>query len=689
MTTCARCILLQQPRVVKCGVDALGHGTRWDTAKVDVDPARRRRQVLSAEQASELARLGREIEAHFGGPQDIEWAISTKDIAILQARPVTVPGQPKARELGERPVPPGDDDWPAFDEYPPQPIDLWTRFNLGENWPNPVVPLMWATMPRLLRHMFLTDMSARAGLGSIQWAKRFYGRPYVNEGAILYLYNREFGFSSLMVAASAGFTTNKDFQPISYGFRPLALLRGLPRFLRMGAGDATRDLPVLYERIDACVAESETADLSRMPDGELLELLEKWGSFHSQVSTAFTRATNQANSTIWLFGRVLRLFRVQREGLTLDLVAGLSGLYMAEVGPALWDMAQALRDRGLDQLVLSRPPAEALAGLQRIPDARAVLEQLAAFLKRHGHHCMNESEIEHPRWIEAPEQVIELIAGYLRAGEAVDPERAERQQCERREEAVAYVERRLDPLRRRAFRRQLAQAQASVQSRDNTRYHITKLTLVFRRGYVELGRRWAGRGWIQEPDDFFFLVPQEIEQVISAGAPADAGLDLRAIVAARRKAHQFWHSLREPEAIDWQGRPITITARPSGSVLRGIPASGGQARGPARLVVDPAQAGTLEPGDVLVTRATDPGWTPVASVWKSNLFLGSSGSWSEPLCPLHPLMAYPTTHRAAKRRPRQPRRPFTRANSVAHRPRQSRTRNENNVQLCQPTVAMA
>jgi pyruvate,water dikinase len=49
----------------------------------------------------------------------------------------------------------------------------------------------------------------------------------------------------------------------------------------------------------------------------------------------------------------------------------------------------------------------------------------------------------------------------------------------------------------------------------------------------------------------------------------------------------------------------------SDRVLHGIPASGGTARGIARLVSSPRDAMDLGPGDILVTRAADPGWTPV------------------------------------------------------------------------------
>jgi pyruvate,water dikinase len=46
-------------------------------------------------------------------------------------------------------------------------------------------------------------------------------------------------------------------------------------------------------------------------------------------------------------------------------------------------------------------------------------------------------------------------------------------------------------------------------------------------------------------------------------------------------------------------------------VLHGLPASSGRVRGTARLIREPRQAARLKRGDILVTRATDPGWTPV------------------------------------------------------------------------------
>jgi pyruvate,water dikinase len=45
--------------------------------------------VLSGDELALLATLGRSLEEHFGCPQDIEWAIASGDVYLLQSRPVT------------------------------------------------------------------------------------------------------------------------------------------------------------------------------------------------------------------------------------------------------------------------------------------------------------------------------------------------------------------------------------------------------------------------------------------------------------------------------------------------------------------------------------------------------------------------------------------------------------------------
>lgn len=41
-------------------------------------------------------------------------------------------------EFIKEPIPPGDDSWGREGDLSPQPFDLWTRTNVGENLPFPI-----------------------------------------------------------------------------------------------------------------------------------------------------------------------------------------------------------------------------------------------------------------------------------------------------------------------------------------------------------------------------------------------------------------------------------------------------------------------------------------------------------------------------------------------------------------------
>ena len=56
-------------------------------------------QVLTPDQITEVAELGCQVAAHYGVPQDIEWAYDGDQLWVLQARPVTT--APKPAETGE------------------------------------------------------------------------------------------------------------------------------------------------------------------------------------------------------------------------------------------------------------------------------------------------------------------------------------------------------------------------------------------------------------------------------------------------------------------------------------------------------------------------------------------------------------------------------------------------------------
>ena len=79
---------------VRVGVQdfKLVRGPDGNDLHVDLTPEEGGQRVLSDEQALELARLGLATEAHYGAPQDTEWAFSQGKLYLVQARPITTLG---------------------------------------------------------------------------------------------------------------------------------------------------------------------------------------------------------------------------------------------------------------------------------------------------------------------------------------------------------------------------------------------------------------------------------------------------------------------------------------------------------------------------------------------------------------------------------------------------------------------
>jgi rifampicin phosphotransferase len=88
--------------------------------------------------------LARRVEAHFGPPQDVEWAISSGVLYLLQARPMTALPEPV--------------------EWKPPAAGYWMRnFRLGEWLPEAMTPLFADWLLVLIEEGYLRGLRSAAG----------------------------------------------------------------------------------------------------------------------------------------------------------------------------------------------------------------------------------------------------------------------------------------------------------------------------------------------------------------------------------------------------------------------------------------------------------------------------------------------------------------------------------------------
>lgn len=227
-----------------------------------------------------------------------------------------------------------------------------------------------------------------------------------------------------------------------------------------------------------------------------------------------------------------------------------------------------------------------------------------------------------PTWGEDPSPLARALAGgraarqkAAAAGEAVQRRRA-------REEKD--VREGLPESTRPVFDEFLQGARTAAHLHQTHHYWMDELTVgLARLALLRCAEPLVGRG-LSQPADVQWLRLDELVRLLEMGevAPQD-------LLRERRRARDVALRTQPPatlgDADSSQPAAALIMsivgasgpAAAQAGGLCGLPASPGRCRAPARVILDPSDLDSLQPGEVLVTVATDPSWT---------LLLGRSGA---------------------------------------------------------------
>ena len=87
-------------------VECVADYEKAERSSREVEEERRGAPLPHARRDRRLADLGRSVERHYGGPQDLEWAIDRglDEVFLLQARPETVWSQKRKTVAAESPL---------------------------------------------------------------------------------------------------------------------------------------------------------------------------------------------------------------------------------------------------------------------------------------------------------------------------------------------------------------------------------------------------------------------------------------------------------------------------------------------------------------------------------------------------------------------------------------------------------
>ena len=599
-----------------------GGGTEHVDQGAGADQARADTPCLTDAQIRELAALGSKAEAHYGAPQDTEWALDGGGrLWLTQSRPITtlypVPSKAPARRG------PGDE------------LRVYLCFSLAQGLTRPLTPMGLAALRQI-------GSSVAAAAGFDVPDRRGGPPPYVEAGQRIFV----------DLTAAARSTVGRRIIPSVFDImeaRSAKVLRSVFDDPRLSI---TRRTPwgllkhVVPVAVRFRIPEAALRALVR-PEAALKRLNRFTTEFNATLELPGGASPRQrlahaedilsrlfpnlpavlplaglGFAMLGLAGKLLgagKLFGAGKDGAgsnsNTDLQPVLRGLpnnVTTEMDLELWRVATSIKSDPDSVAVLTGHAPAVLAHRFAAGELPAAAQAgLAGFLARYGHRAVAEIDVGMPRWRDDPAHILGVLANYLRLE---DPERApDRQFSKAAAEAEAQIERLVAEARSRgrlravAVRGALRRARLFAGLRELPKFQIVLALAEVRKQLAEVGAVLAEQTRLARADDIFFLDFAEAHQALD-------GADMQDLVAQRQGAYYLELERRHiPRMLLSDGtEPETLLTDggTAAGALSGRPASAGTVTAPARVILDPVGA-HLEPGEILVAPSTDPGWTPL------------------------------------------------------------------------------
>jgi len=246
------------------------------------------------------------------------------------------------------------------------------------------------------------------------------------------------------------------------------------------------------------------------------------------------------------------------------------------------------------------------------------LMKFETFLQTYGHRGNFESDWSLPRYNEDPTSLLSVIRIHVHTPNILTPEEIRTRQDHEATEAWLEFEGKLTWWQRYMVvprvRWALKRAKQMRLWRERNRFEQARIFSELRRWHLVLAERFAERGWIEKPVDYFFLELKEVGVVTADGNEA---VRLKSIIAGRKGDYDTWRRLerpllmRESELTALMRRATSTMPVSSVTQLRGLNISSGLVEGEVVVITGPNDFARMKQGAILVAPATNPAWTPL------------------------------------------------------------------------------
>ncbi|MFH0915407.1 MAG: PEP-utilizing enzyme [bacterium] len=374
---------------------------------------------------------------------------------------------------------------------------------------------------------------------------------------------------------------------------------------------------------------AKAVDVERCEDWELSDAFDDWIILYRRAGNLHMVWLNAYCKIYEMFEEMCKeLVGIDRnDRLWNDLMAGFNHKIL-QTDREMFKLGAKARAKGLEPVFEETPDSEELlAKLEDSDVGRAWLEDFREFLNEYGWRTIENWDASHPTWIEKPSQVLPSIRRFMSVPVFALDE-ALPKLVEARRKAESEVLSRVPADKKDAFAKLMKAAQwSSIVDEEHPFYAENYGNALARRVTKEIGKRFAAQDIIDDPQDVYFLLPEEISVRILGRFPA------KDLVAKRKEEHARFRRA-EPDLfigdITKLGEVIASspmlrsTQQPHPRVrpelkadLYGTVSTPGVVEGVVKVLLSEEDFDKFEPGCILVTIETSSVWTPLFNIAKA------------------------------------------------------------------------
>lgn len=558
----------------------------------ELDPVQQQAQTLTEEEIVQLARIGRQIEAYFGSPQDIEWCLADNSFYIVQSRPITT----------LYPIPEVDDqDKHVYVSVGHQQMMTDAMTPLGLSFYLLITPAPMRTAGGRLFVDIASRLNTSAGREALLSAL---GSDPLIKGALTTLIERDF---IPLVPDDPTVLTNQVADsnqsiPSEKHTEVHAPFENNPSIVTELIQRSQTSIEELQQRIQG-KSGVDVCDFILEDIQQLKKIL-----FDPQSTAVFMAAIH---ATSWINEKMNEWLGEKNAA---DLLSqSVPNNITSEMGLALLDVADVIRPYPeVIEFLQHTKEDNFLDELIKLDGGRESQSAIYDYLSKYGMRCAGEIDITRTRWSEKPLTLVPLILSNIKNFE---PNAGKRRFEQGRQEALEKEQELLERLlqlpggeqKAKETKRMINLIRNFIGYREYPKYGIVSRYFVYKQALLKEAERLVQADVIHEAADIYYLSFDELHEVVRTHE-----LDYQ-LINQRKGDYALYEKLTPPRVLTSDGEIVVgkyERAHLPANVIAGLAVSSGVIEGRARVILHMEDA-ELEDGDILVTSFTDPGWTPL------------------------------------------------------------------------------